>query len=136
MNEREENTIPELSDAEKRGIAKKKAINKAASYFSDDDSLFEFESFEIEDINKDTSAHSDKDSHVGATESTYETQPEAKNDGGEQKLNGEGVTYTGANATDKADKGEQISSDTDAGVTYSGASAFEENEADTDAGVT
>ena len=122
----------ELSDAEKRGIAKKKAINKAASYFSDDDSLFEFESFEIEDINKDTSADSDKDAHVGATESTYETQPEAKTDGGEQKLNGEGVTYTGANATDKADKGEQTPSDTDAGVTCSGASASEENEADTD----
>ena len=42
-----------ISSADKSGSDKKKAINKAASYFSDDDSLFEFEGFEIEDVAKD-----------------------------------------------------------------------------------
>ena len=50
MDERKENTGAPLSDAEKSGLAKKKAINKAASYFSDDDSLFEFEGFEVDTV--------------------------------------------------------------------------------------
>lgn len=53
MNDKELDTDKPLSEAEKSGLAKKKAINKAASYFSDDDSLFEFEGFEIETLTKD-----------------------------------------------------------------------------------
>ncbi len=50
----ETNNEKSISDAEKNGLAKKKAINKAASYFSDDNSLFEFEGFEIEPIPEKT----------------------------------------------------------------------------------
>ena len=61
MNEREPSNEKPLSEAEKSGLAKKKAINKAASYFSDDDSLFEFEGFEIETLTRDIDELNKKD---------------------------------------------------------------------------
>ncbi len=84
MNERDQITEKPMSDAEKNGLAKKKAINKAASYFSDDDSLFEFEGFEIEELAKDIDEFNRKEAADGAIKSAD--------------------TLSGASATESAEK--------------------------------
>ncbi len=71
MDEREQNIEKPLSDAEKSGLAKKKAINKAASDFSDEDSLFEFEGFEIEALANDIDELAKKEGSEAKEELTF-----------------------------------------------------------------
>ena len=84
----DKNNVKPLSDTEKSGLAKKKAINRAASYFSDDDSLFEFEGFEIEELAKDIDELNKKDAilntetanAVSSSDKTAEASDTAKTD--------------------------------------------------------
>ena len=76
------------------GLAKKKAINRAASYFSDDDTLFEFEAFEIEELAKDINELAKKES----AETAYQAE----------RLTSESVLENTDNVYNKTDVSSEI----------------------------
>ncbi len=127
MNEREQNIEKPLSEAEKSGLAKKKAINKAASYFSDDDSLFEFEGFEIENLAKDIDELTKKEQAeaVKSEESLTRIDTAEKTEG-----KTEGVSVEGAEEKAKNDPIESAVKET-AKNDYTGESVSSDDEKET-----
>lgn len=134
MENNENNIEKPLGDSERRALAAS-AVKKAAPYFSDDDSLFEFEGFEIEELQKpeimlDASASEEK-SEINGIQNKTETDNADGSDG--ETVNtptetADGAIETGAELYEAHEVDEDFENNTE---TYEKKTASEDTEEDT-----